>query len=69
MIFAIVFIYQTAAVIVNGISSRPFKTVCGLNLPAEGTIIDLKFLDDESLLVLCRLKGLFSAFAISRDLF
>lgn len=65
MVFAIVSIVRTITPIVNGISGRASAKVCRLDLPAQGAIqiIDLKFLDDESLLVLCRMKGLFPTFS------
>ncbi|KAM7209237.1 Anaphase-promoting complex, cyclosome, subunit 4 domain containing protein [Naviculisporaceae sp. PSN 640] len=49
-------VFRTSGPIINGISSDVHLDTAVLKLPDEGTIIDLKFLDDSSLLVLCRQK-------------
>lgn len=67
--FAIVSIFRSVTPIVNGISGNATVTVGSLNLPSEGTIIDLKYLDDKSLLVLYRLKGLFFPLLYLYELF
>jgi anaphase-promoting complex subunit 4 len=38
--------------------ARPAPTACGIGLPQGVTIVDFKFLDEKSLLVLCSQKGM-----------
>ncbi len=47
-----VYIFRTEITIINGISSAMLTAACGLVLAGDGTVADLKFLDDEVLLVL-----------------
>ncbi|KAK5654122.1 hypothetical protein OQA88_7553 [Cercophora sp. LCS_1] len=51
-----VHLFQTDIAIVNGISDVPKTAGCGIQLPTGLTVIDLKFLDDEGLLLLCKSK-------------
>lgn len=51
-------IFRTVAYVYNGISDNASTAMVDLKLPDNGAIIDLKFLDDKSLLVLSRQKGL-----------
>ncbi|KAL2024645.1 hypothetical protein VTK56DRAFT_6846 [Thermocarpiscus australiensis] len=40
----------------NGVSGSASTKACGLGLPDDATIVDFKYLDDKSLLVLCNRK-------------
>lgn len=57
LILSVVFIVRTAIPVANGISGTSSSSACGLVLPNGATVVDIKFLDDESLLVLSQLKG------------
>ncbi|KAK4218072.1 anaphase-promoting complex, cyclosome, subunit 4-domain-containing protein [Rhypophila decipiens] len=50
-------IFRATATITNGISGDASVAVTNIGLPDSGTIVDMKFLDDTSLLVLSRQKG------------
>ncbi|KAJ4421258.1 hypothetical protein N0V85_000243 [Neurospora sp. IMI 360204] len=51
-----IFIVRTAIPVANGISGTTSSSACGLVLPNGATVVDIKFLDDESLLVLSQLN-------------
>ncbi|KAK1781007.1 anaphase-promoting complex, cyclosome, subunit 4-domain-containing protein [Copromyces sp. CBS 386.78] len=51
-----IFFIRTVIPVANGISGTPSSSACGLALPNGATVVDIKFLDDESLLVLSHLK-------------
>ncbi|KAK3313486.1 anaphase-promoting complex, cyclosome, subunit 4-domain-containing protein [Apodospora peruviana] len=52
-----IYMFRTETPIVNGISGQTTTLVCRLDPPVDGAIVDFKFLDDRSLIVLCRQKG------------
>ena len=54
----IVFIIRNGFPVVNGVSGPVTTTSCGLELPKETTVLDFKFLDDKTLLVLCQNQGM-----------
>lgn len=54
---SLVFIVRTIIPVANGISGTTSSSACGLALPNGATVVDIKFLDDSSLLVLSQLKG------------
>ncbi|KAK0621351.1 anaphase-promoting complex, cyclosome, subunit 4-domain-containing protein [Bombardia bombarda] len=51
-----VYIYRTSIPIINGISGTATTSACGLALPKDATVIDLNYLDNQALLVLCNYK-------------
>lgn len=50
------YLFRTAIPIRNGKSGDTSTTTAGLELPRDVTILDFKFLDDSSLLILCSMK-------------
>mgnify|MGYP001247372313 CR=1 FL=1 len=58
----LVLLVRTDTSVRDGRSGPVSSTACGLLLPSGLSIIDLKFLDEHSLLVLCEQKGVFVYF-------
>lgn len=54
---SLVFIVRTVIPVANGTSGTASSSACGLAFPNGATVVDIKFMDDESLLVLSQLKG------------
>ena len=50
------YLFRTTIPIVNGISGATSTTVGGFELPKDATIVDFKFLDEASLLILYNMK-------------
>lgn len=55
--FGIVYLIRTG-MLGNGAASPDSLRACGLGLPEGLTIVDFKFLDEKSLLVLCSQRGM-----------
>ncbi|KAK3368118.1 anaphase-promoting complex, cyclosome, subunit 4-domain-containing protein [Podospora didyma] len=51
-----IYLFKTTIPIINGISSPPSTRACGLNLPNGLVIVDFRFLNSRSLLLLCDSK-------------
>ncbi|KAL2271452.1 hypothetical protein VTJ83DRAFT_823 [Remersonia thermophila] len=51
-----IFLFRSLVPLGESLPSEPPTTACGLGLPDGVSIVDLEFLDDESLLVLCGQK-------------
>ncbi|KAK3504548.1 anaphase-promoting complex, cyclosome, subunit 4-domain-containing protein [Neurospora crassa] len=51
-----IFIVRSAIPVANGVSGTASSSACSLVLPNGASVVDIKFLDDESLLVLSQLK-------------